>query len=269
MAGRDYRWYVSLDQVKDALGLTTTDEDGRLKRLIQQGSRWAEEVARTTFYPVTETRYFDAPEDEPGRVWFRDWLVALTGLSDDAGTFASDDYILYPLDGPPYRYLELNPAEAYFTYSDSTQKAIAVAGRWGYSTEATESLDTVQNASGMSTSDTTLTVSNGAQFEVGWTLLVEDEQMFVLEVAGNNLLVVRGQNGTTAAEHANGTEVERLLVPYEVEAVVEEWVKYHYNRRDLPGVTDVRVGDMQLRYRDEGEFLRALRQRLQRFVARV
>jgi len=69
----------------------------------------------------------------------------------------------------------------------------------------------------MSTGATTASVTSGADFAVGQTVLVESEQMLVTGVSGNDLTVTRGLNGTTAAGHASGVGVSILRWPAPVE----------------------------------------------------
>ena len=56
-------------------------------------------------------------------------------------------------------------------------------------------------------SDSTLTVSQGAGFSVGQTLVVESEHLAVISIFGNDLGVVRGANGTTPQPHGDGVPV--------------------------------------------------------------
>ena len=56
-------------------------------------------------------------------------------------------------------------------------------------------------------SDSTLTVSQGSEFSVGQTLVIDNEQLAITSIVGNDLGVVRGANGTTPQPHADGTPV--------------------------------------------------------------
>ena len=56
-------------------------------------------------------------------------------------------------------------------------------------------------------SDSTLTVTEGARFSVGQTLVIESEHLAVISISGNDLGVVRGANGTTPQPHSDGTPV--------------------------------------------------------------
>jgi len=56
-----------------------------------------------------------------------------------------------------------------------------------------------------STTATVLSVEEGEYFFVGDLVRVEDEIMEVTSISGNNLTVIRGTHGSTAATHANTT----------------------------------------------------------------
>ncbi len=58
---------------------------------------------------------------------------------------------------------------------------------------------------GASTADQALPVSNGTLFYVGETVVLDAESMLVTGVAGNNLLVRRGWDGTVATVHTGAT----------------------------------------------------------------
>ena len=69
-------------------------------------------------------------------------------------------------------------------------------------------------------SDSTLTVTFGSEFSVGQTLVIDNEHLAVTSIAGNDLGVVRGANGTTAQPHADRSPVfilsEEVLTIYVV-----------------------------------------------------
>ena len=55
--------------------------------------------------------------------------------------------------------------------------------------------------------ETTVTVDTGSKFSANTRLEVDSEVMLVTAVSGNDLTVVRGHGGTTAATHADDAEV--------------------------------------------------------------
>ena len=58
---------------------------------------------------------------------------------------------------------------------------------------------------GSSTANQVLPVQNGAAFYVGETVTLDGESMLLTGVAGNNLLVKRGWDGTTVGAHTGAT----------------------------------------------------------------
>ncbi|NGO68520.1 hypothetical protein [Streptomyces boncukensis] len=71
-------------------------------------------------------------------------------------------------------------------------------------------LDTGQNLGGnltASTSDQTVTVSDGTGYAVGEVLLIDSERMLITDIAGNNLTVKRSWDGTTLAAHSSGADI--------------------------------------------------------------
>ncbi|MBM3269203.1 MAG: hypothetical protein FJZ01_16300 [Candidatus Sericytochromatia bacterium] len=66
---------------------------------------------------------------------------------------------------------------------------------------------TINEGATFGLSDTTLTVSDGTKFTVGDILLIESEMLLVDGKTSNNLTVVRGINGTVAADHADNLSI--------------------------------------------------------------
>lgn len=61
------------------------------------------------------------------------------------------------------------------------------------------------NESGFDDSETDMTVTSGAQWKPGDVIKCESELIYVSSVSGNDLTVVRGFAGSTAAAHTTGT----------------------------------------------------------------
>lgn len=71
-------------------------------------------------------------------------------------------------------------------------------------------VDTTQNLQTnmlASTSDTVVDVTDGTAFYAGEVLLLGSEKMLIDEVAGNNLIVKRGFDGTVAAAHTSPVDI--------------------------------------------------------------
>jgi hypothetical protein len=92
-----------------------------------------------------------------------------------------------------------------------------VTGDWGYvpggDYKLADTGDTVQDAP-LSAAATALTVTDVQNFQVGQTLIIEDEQLGISDKADTTTLTVeRGINGSVAAEHVQTTAISRVLWP--------------------------------------------------------
>ncbi|MCH8897292.1 MAG: hypothetical protein IIC33_03250 [Chloroflexi bacterium] len=58
-----------------------------------------------------------------------------------------------------------------------------------------------------------VTVTDGAKFSVGQSLLIESEQLYVTAITANDLTVERGINGTLAVVHPDGADVSLYRYP--------------------------------------------------------
>lgn len=87
--------------------------------------------------------------------------------------------------------------------------AILVDSEYLHVTEKTM-LDTGQNLQtnmSASTADTIVDVTTGSSYSVGEVLLLDAEKMLVEEIAGNNLIVRRGFEGTVVAAHTAPVDI--------------------------------------------------------------
>ena len=62
-----------------------------------------------------------------------------------------------------------------------------------------------------------MAVDDGTQFAIGQTIMIGDEQMLVTGISANDLTVTRALNGTTAAAHADNSDVYTLRWPASIE----------------------------------------------------
>jgi hypothetical protein len=89
---------------------------------------------------------------------------------------------------------------------------------WGYG-QYLEGRSTDLNGASMDTTKTTVAVDGGAQLEIGQTALIGTLQMRVTGISGSNLTVTRAMNGSTAAAHADNSDINILSWPASVERV--------------------------------------------------
>lgn len=183
-------WYVSREAVKKAVGINGSDKNSLIDSYIEAASREVDRLTSRRFIPKTELRNFDWPQRHGRRVYViyldEDLLAAtaLTKEGDDATAIAAADYFLEPDGvGPPYSRIEIDLAsKEYFLAKDTHQRQIRVTGRWGYS-EDTKSAGTVASGLAADATATTFVCSDGSLIDIGDSLLIETEQLFVNERA--------------------------------------------------------------------------------------
>lgn len=218
-------------------------------RAIEEVSREFDREARRPFYTTEATRYFGAAgecatgscpcNEDPfwhelrgrsrdSRLFLGFDLLAVSSLTADQdgdGTYettlvADTDYWLWPANETPYRALELNRRGQLASWP-SGRRRVKVTGTWGYSNETEDTLQTVAD-NPLLIGATTLTVQSTADIDPGETLVIEDEQIYVVSVNDpTTLTVARGINSTTAAQHAQSTVVYRRRYPRDIEECVK------------------------------------------------
>jgi hypothetical protein len=189
-------WYTSRERVKRAVGISGTDYHDRIDDLIEAMSRRVERWTHRRFIPVTQTRLYEWPSVQfynrrsSSTVLELDAdLLSVTTLQTKAQdatptTISSSDYFLEPNSPSPdgvtrYDRIEIDTSStASFESGDTSQRSISVAGSWGYSAE-TRSAGTVGSGLSSDATATTMVCSNGAAIDVGDTILIESEQIFV------------------------------------------------------------------------------------------
>ena len=219
---------ANVDQVKRALEIAGTTYDALATDALRATSRLIEGATGRSFVPTLATRYADG--NGKSALWLDEqWLdITTLSLSADGGTtytaLGATDW--WESDGlhyevTPIQLLVLNPNGNYGQFY-AGRRAVKLVGVLGwhrdYAAAWEASGDSVQDASGLTSSATSITVTDadgaGAdgltpRFSVGNLVQVESEIMEVIAVstAQNKLTVVRGVNGSTAATHAKGTAI--------------------------------------------------------------
>ena len=101
---------------------------------------------------------------------------------------------------------------------DNFTDRVTVTGIWGYHDNASlmwkDSGDTVQNASQIDATGTSLTVTDADNFETYQLIRIEDEYCFITDLNSdtNVLTIERARNGTTGVVHATDTQID-VFVP--------------------------------------------------------
>lgn len=179
-------WYATREDVQRALdGATTARTNAAIDRLIDAASRGIDDDCARRFYPVAATKYWQWPDVQMGRsyrLWLDDnELLSVTSVATGGATLAPSAFLLEPnRSGPPYSRIEidLGSGSAAFGGGSTFQQAIGITGVFGY-TNATIPAGTLVGT--ISSSATTLQVSDGSLVGVGDTLLIGSEYMQVTD----------------------------------------------------------------------------------------
>ena len=231
MAREAYRsLYGDLKKLKDDSLLKDpaggTGDDDEMFQLLVSVSDWVESYCNRHFYPRQQTLEFDG--NGSSKLLIPD-LIAIDSLKEDTTddqtfdtTWATTDYWLTPYNAEPtehwgraYTAIQVRTSGTKSNF-DTGEQHFQLAGRWGY-LEYKEDSGTDLNDAGMDTTKTTIAVDDGTQFEIGQTILIGTEQMLVTGISSNNLTCTRALNGTTAAAHADNSDVFILRWPLSIE----------------------------------------------------
>lgn len=248
----EYISYVDLRRYRSH-GTDATAHDDLLKRFCREASRKFERACLgRAFYPTIATKYFDFV-DSLSLPLARDDLLEWTALIIDDTAQTLTDFELYPANTYPKSRVDANRgASAYFDWSTTPQKIIAITGTWGYHERWddawVDTLDTVQNATQISAAGLSLTFTdidgddeNGDDRCIAQSLLkIGDEFLYVTATNTTSQVatVVRGVNGSTAAAHLNGVAIYRYAPMDEVVDAVRHLAAWMYAKRDTPGSDD-------------------------------
>lgn len=240
--------YVTVDTIKGSSGLNITVgtvHDDRLLRLAENLSRKIDRETNRFFYSKTETKTFDGDGE---KTLFVPDLIAVTTLKEDSnndGTFdttwAVADFLLEPHNAAPtadtdesrpYTDIRVNPR------TNGSQDAFLngvknyeIIGTWGYRAVTEDSGENGTLSDGTGTSLTT----NGTTIEIGQTLLIESEQVYVTdysEAGGTRIATVeRGVNGSTGTAHTD-EDLNIVRYPGEIEEACFIMVARLWKRKD-------------------------------------
>jgi len=248
--------YVTVEMVKRTqVIIPTTDvkDDELLRGFCRRASRQFDRWCGRAFYPRTETRYYDHPDDD---TWLKldDDLLEVTTFTTENGdtTISSSDYFLmcgsrYGMTPYDRIVLKSSGSQPNLLYSGTGQQANAVTGIWGYHEAWADAWqdtgDTVQDSGGISASATTVTVSDvdgtdiwgiSPRFEVQQLLQIGSESLFVTgkNETANTLTVRRGVNGTTAATHDADSAIYVYQAMEDIQEAIAEFAHYLWKLKD-------------------------------------
>ena len=222
--------YTTRETIKRALDQGEIPRHNRnIDRCIESASRNAEGLCHRIFYPRTETKYFDWPNDQDALAW-RLWLdnndlISVTTLSSGGTTIPASNFNLEPArNGPPYTRLEINiSSSSAFGISSTHQQDISILGLWGWNDDHV-SVGTITEA--LDTTETGVDVSAAASADigVGSILKIGTERMLVTDrtqidtgqnVGGAGLTANKNSVALTVADGSQFAVDEVILVEAE------------------------------------------------------
>jgi hypothetical protein len=224
------RCYCTVDEIKADLhpiaseaAASSFDKD-RMFGYIRSASSYIDRRIGV-FIPTTGTRIYNG---NGRRLLFTDFFTEITSLTNDGTAITSTQYNKYPLNGyweyGPYNGVEVDPDATELGSWLNKRGAVAITGRWGKYEQTLPTGLTVQNATSISDTGTSLLVENETAISAGHVLLIGSEQVLVTALSGttNTYTVQRGCNGTTAAIHLHDVAISKYVVPHDVNMLCRE-----------------------------------------------
>lgn len=230
--------YCTVAQVREYVGLLSleTGDDEQIAQEIRRASREIERHCHRHFYPLTESRYYDYPDDLWSLPLHAD-LLSCTTLTIDGTAIASDNYKLYPKHTDVKHRIDIKRGTGdRFGWSETWQDCILIAGVWGWHDDYDNCYESSgQTISGnLATGTTRITVANASDLSPRMTVKIDNELMMVTAVQATTFDVQRAINGTTAATHASGATVYIYRPPLDVEKACIRLIAWYYRQSDAP-----------------------------------
>jgi hypothetical protein len=249
-------FYCTLDEAKREFNTDSDKDDAKVFALIPRISERLTAMGGHEFEPVFETRTFtlgiDAFDRQPGVLAISERVLEATAVSyrGQALTIGADVEIDVAslVRGTAFRFIG-SVCRAYNACSEADRKRVSVTGWWGfrrrYSQEGWRVIDAVKNEGGLAAAATTLTVEAAQGLDAdgftprispGQLLRIGDEMLragfFQVEpeTTLDDIPVLRGQRGTTAADHAKDAPVLAWSMEEDVKGAAQRWVSLSYQR---------------------------------------
>lgn len=241
------RSYISIADIKDSLGITSSTDDILLRKIAEAGTTLIERYTDRKFHVERATRYFTGAN----RLWVTDVLsVSTMKLDEDANasfeaTLTTSDYVLFPLNEYPKTCIEPTEYGDYGTFAFGVKRGVEIVGEWGYGDGETASATSLQSKLSTASINSTATsigvVSDN--LAAGQTWLMDSEQIYANYITGSTARVVRGVNGTTAAIHQPSADINVYQYPSDIWQACLNLAVEEYQQREKKGITSERLGD--------------------------
>jgi len=135
------------------------------------------------------------------------------------------------------------------SFQSSATSTSTFGGHAGYYEK--REFTTLNEGGTLSNSDTTITLTSGAQFPTAGTIVIENEQITYTGKSGNNLTgCTRGANSTSAATHADSTVVHnyKFIFTQNHGYRIQDWTGFtiaEFNtpvRHNIPAPSEISIG---------------------------
>lgn len=236
-------WYTTIDKVKIELVAETAADDAEIREYLDEITTRINQVMADKplpyFAPYQAQQRFplDSKRLIDGGLTYKT-LFPLQSVSEvliEAVDLTADVELDYPNQGS-LRWIgaSSNFANELVGHA-SLSPRLNITGVWGFSRDYAnawlDSGDTVDD-NPLSSSATTLTVTDSTLFEEGQLLQIESEWLLVETVAtATTLTVKRGVHGTTGASHIQGTQIDIFQVDEAVQLETAKQVALWYSRQ--------------------------------------
>lgn len=236
---------ATLHALRQHLGMADdeTADDDRLFAALLAASAYIERASGRRFVPRRATLLHTAWNSR--ELLLDDDLLELLVLTNgDDSVIPPSEVIIRPAEGVivALRLIGGNT----FTWETTPLNAIGITGIWGWHDDwdsawrnsadtvgddpfdASAAILTVNDADGADAAHT------APRFQVGQTLRIGDEylRVLVVDATTNTLGVQRGVDGTTAADHAQGTAIYTYQPPADVTLLAVRYAAWLYKEPD-------------------------------------
>ena len=225
--------YCSLSDLKTYLaGTTATATDDALIQLMLDAAtnRIDSQCGRTFQAASDSTRYFDPSCDiVQGELWLDEDLSYLTSIlnGDSTNTNITADIYTNPRNRTPYYSLGLKTSSTVvWDYTDDTQNAISVTGRWAFMERA--------NITALSRATNVVTATvNAPRLSVGASVFV----LGCADATFNGTFTVTANTGSTVtwaqtAGNDTDTTAVMLFTPTDIVSACRRLAAWMYRQKD-------------------------------------
>jgi len=213
----DFKNWLATRGLAGAVG-TDTSDDAVIEDLLEGASRYLDAETGCMFFPRVETRYHDVPDSEtydPRLLYMDDDLLEITTLTNGDNTIVpSTEYDLWPKNTTPHLGIRLKDTSTYQWVSDTTGNykfVISVLGWWGNRKQYAQRGWLSGGTLGAAITDATtlaFTMITGHSLVAGQIIKIDSEIYNIASISTNTITPIkRGDNGSTAATHADGATV--------------------------------------------------------------